>query len=53
VQEEILQLEYIEAMVPPEPSTEIKQDDWISSVVGFKDGGFILSGSYDQTGITS
>ena len=47
--EEILQLEYIEAMVPPEPQTEIKQDDWISSVAGYKPGSFILTGSYDKT----
>lgn len=49
-QEEIIQVEFFEAMMPPEPATEIKEDDWVASVAGWQKGNFILSGSYDHHG---
>lgn len=51
-QEEIIQVEFFEAMMPPEPATEIKEDDWVASVAGWLKGSFILSGSYDNNGDT-
>jgi ribosome biogenesis protein YTM1 len=46
--EEILPVEFVEAMAPPEPPTEYVHDDWISSVASTTDGVF-LTGSYDNT----
>jgi len=46
--EEILPIEFVEAMAPPEPPTEYVHDDWISSLACSRTGLF-LSGSYDNT----
>lgn len=49
-QEEIVQIEYIEAMVPPETSTSAQHDDWVSSVTCHPTAGLVLSGSFDKQG---
>ena len=46
--EEILPIEFVEAMAPPEPPTEYIHDDWISSLA-CNSAGLFLSGSYDNT----
>ena len=47
--EEILSVEFIEAMAPPEPSAQHIHDDWIAAVDYHKDELF-LTGSYDNAG---
>ncbi|KAI7868222.1 WD40-repeat-containing domain protein [Spinellus fusiger] len=44
--ENIITIEYVEAMLPPTPLTAYQHDDWISSVKGHN--GLFLSGSYDN-----
>jgi hypothetical protein len=50
LQEEILRIEYVESLVPPQESVDIKEDDWISSVKGTTDGAHFLVGSYKHSG---
>lgn len=45
--EEVLPIEFVEAMAPPEPPTENVHDDWVSSLACSSTGLF-LSGSYDN-----
>lgn len=44
--EVLLEIEYIPAVVPPEPKSAIPHDDWVSAVDAFADRQFI-AGSYD------
>jgi len=45
--EEIMSVEFIEAMAPPEPSVQHIHDDWIAAVAGHA-GELFLTGSYDN-----
>eukprot|EP00039_Didymoeca_costata_P028596 m.21650 g.21650 ORF g.21650 m.21650 type:complete len:435 (-) comp7196_c0_seq1:50-1354(-) len=46
--EEILSVEFVEAMAPPEPPLEYIHDDWIASVSGHAPSGLTATGSYDN-----
>ena len=45
--ETVIDVEYVEAMAPPDPPTTLPHDDWVSSVDGTPDG-LLVSGSYDS-----
>ncbi|KAF8630548.1 hypothetical protein AX15_002850 [Amanita polypyramis BW_CC] len=45
-EEETLEIEYIESVLPPQKLTDFPHDDWVSSVSCQMDGHF-LTGSYD------
>lgn len=49
VQEEILKLEVVEALPPPQPPHEFPHEDWIAAVAALPDGA-CLTGCYDQSG---
>ena len=51
IQEQILRIEYVEAMSAPEPSNAAKHDDWVSSVAGHKGTKLVLSGCLNNAGI--
>ncbi|KAJ1915973.1 ribosome biogenesis protein ytm1 [Mycoemilia scoparia] len=44
--EDVVDIEYVESMLPPKPLATIAQDDWISSVLVIDNTKF-LTGSYD------
>lgn len=44
--EEILKIEFVEAMAPPQPPHDHPHDDWVSAVSGRVDG-MCLTGCYD------
>eukprot|EP01024_Parvocaulis_polyphysoides_P011638 TRINITY_DN14094_c0_g2_i1.p1 TRINITY_DN14094_c0_g2~~TRINITY_DN14094_c0_g2_i1.p1 ORF type:complete len:461 (-),score=38.53 TRINITY_DN14094_c0_g2_i1:376-1704(-) len=43
--EQVLEIEYVKLVLPPQQKTQITQEDWIASVCARE--GLILSGSYD------
>lgn len=47
--EEIIRLEFVEAMAPPAPPQQQPHDDWVSGVAGRADGAFATA-SYDGNG---
>lgn len=47
LQEEILKIEFVELLAPPQPPHDFPHEDWVSSVAGRLDG-MTLTGSYDH-----
>lgn len=45
--EEVIVIEYTEAVVPPEKELECEHDDWVSCLAGGFSG-FVVTGSYDK-----
>nr|CAG8432992.1 7442_t:CDS:10 [Entrophospora candida] len=45
--ENIIDIEYVESMLPPKPLSTYEHDDWVSSVKGYNKR-FFLTGSYDN-----
>jgi len=45
--EEILKIEFVELLAPPQPPHDFPHEDWVSSVAGRLDG-MTLTGSYDH-----
>eukprot|EP00042_Codosiga_hollandica_P030157 m.173793 g.173793 ORF g.173793 m.173793 type:complete len:438 (-) comp53278_c0_seq1:87-1400(-) len=46
--EELIEVEYVEAMTPPETSEQAQHDDWISSIAGHKSSGYVATGVFDR-----
>ncbi|KAH8548870.1 WD40-repeat-containing domain protein [Umbelopsis sp. PMI_123] len=46
--ENVIDIEYVESMLPPTPISAFQHDDWISSVKGQHSSQLFLTGSYDS-----
>ncbi|GAB5593834.1 ribosome bioproteinsis protein ytm1 [Umbelopsis nana] len=46
--ENVINIEYVESMLPPTPVSAFQHDDWISSVKGQHTSQLFLTGSYDS-----
>lgn len=47
--EAVIEVEYIEKNLPPQPQVSVNHDDWVSSVCVSPCGSLVLSGCYDNT----